>query len=95
MTKRILFNLLAVVVALGSELAGAQKSPPPAPDLKPAASPSLPSQLTEPILERIKNIEEKMVTVAEDFPDDLYVTYRPKGNRTCALRLKSFCTSQE
>ena len=80
MTKRILFNLLAVVVALGSELAGAQKSPPPAPDLKPAASPSLPSQLTEPILERIKNIEEKMVTVAEDFPDDLYATYRPKGN---------------
>jgi len=93
MTKRILFSLLAVV-ALGSEIAGAQKSPPSAPDLKPAASPSLPSQLTEPILERIKNIEEKMVTVAEDFPDDLYVTYRPKGNRTCALRLKSFCTSQ-
>ncbi len=81
MTKRILFSLLAVVVALGSELAGAQKSPPPAPDLKPAASPSLPSQLTEPILERIKNIEEKMVTVAEDFPDDLYATYRPRGNQ--------------
>src|SRR6266436_5606527 len=80
MTKRILFSLLAVVVALGSELAGAQKSPPPAPDLKPTASPALPSQLTEPILERIKNIEEKMVTVAEDFPDDLYATYRPKGN---------------
>ena len=93
MTKRILFNLLAVVVALGSELAGAQKSPPPAPDLKPAASPSLPSPLTEPILERIKNIEEKMVMVAEDFPDDLYAlyaTYRPKGNedvRTAAETL--------
>ncbi len=80
MTKRILFSLLAVV-ALGSEIAGAQKSPPSAPDLKPAASPSLPSQLTEPILERIKNIEEKMVTVAEDFPDDLYATYRPRGNQ--------------
>ena len=80
MTKRILFSLLAVV-ALGSEIAGAQKSPPSAPDLKPAASPSLPSQLTEPILERIKNIEEKMVTVAEDFPDDLYASYRPRGNQ--------------
>ena len=81
MTKRILFSLLAVVVALGSERAGAQKSPRSAPDLKPAAFPSLPSQLAEPILERIKNIEEKMVTVAEDFPDDLYASYRPRGNQ--------------
>ena len=80
MTKRILFSLLAVV-ALGSEIAGAQKSPPSAPDLKPAASLSLPSQMTEPILERIKNIEEKLVTVAENFPDDLYATYRPRGNQ--------------
>jgi hypothetical protein len=81
MTKRILFSLLAVVVALGSELAGAQKSPLSAPDLKPATSPSLPSQLTEPVLERVKNIEEKIVTVAEDFPEELYNTYRPKGNK--------------
>jgi hypothetical protein len=93
MTKRILFSLLSVVVALGSELAGAQKSLSSAPDLKPAASPSLPSQLTEPVLERVKNIEEKIVTVAEDFPEDLYNTYRPKGNpdvRTAAEILLHF-----
>jgi len=94
MTKRILFSLLAVVVALGSELAGAQKSPPSAPDLKPAASPSLPSQLTEPILERIENIEEKMVTVAEDFPDACTPPIAPGEIKMYAPRLKSFCTSQ-
>jgi hypothetical protein len=31
-------------------------------------------------LERIQNIEAKMVAAAEDFPEDLYNTYRPKGN---------------
>src|SRR6266851_6891292 len=79
MSKRnLLRGLLVIVVAMGNVFARAQKSPPPAPDLKAAASSRLPSQLTEPVLERIKNIEDKMVTVAEDFPDDLYTTYRPK-----------------
>ena len=79
MIKRSLFGLLAVVV-VGGELAGAQKSPQAAWDLKPATSTSCTSQLTEPVLERIQNIETKMVAAAENFPEDLYNTYRPKRN---------------
>jgi hypothetical protein len=78
--KMGLFALLAVIVIVGSELAGGQKSLATAQDLKLADASSRPSQLTGPILEQVKNIEDKMVTVAEDFPDDLYNTYRPKGN---------------
>src|SRR5713226_497299 len=80
MNKKRLFGLLAVVVVVGGELAGAQKSPQAAWDLKPATSTSCTSQLTEPVLERIQNIEAKMVAAAENFPEDLYNTYRPKGN---------------
>ena len=81
MSKRNLSRgLLVIFIAMGNVFARAQKSPPPAPDLKAAASSALPSQFTEPVLERIKNIEDKTVSVAEDFPDDLYTTYRPKGS---------------
>ena len=78
MTKRSL--LLVVVAVMGAAFARAQTSPPGAPDLKPATASSRPSQLTGPVLARIENIEQKMVAVAEDFPDNLYNTYRPKGN---------------
>ena len=82
MSKRnLLRGLLVIVVAMGNVFARAQKPPPPAPDLKAAASSMRPSQLTEPILARIENIEQKMVAIAELFPDDLYNTYRPKENK--------------
>src|SRR5438128_7607592 len=80
MTKRSLSYLLVVVAVMGAAFARAQTSPPGAPDLKPATASSRPSQLSGPLLARIENIEQKMVAVAEDFPDDLYNTYRPKGN---------------
>jgi len=68
MSKRnLLRGLLGVVVATGNVFARAQKSPPPVPDLKAAASSTRPSQLTEPILARIENIEQKMVAIAELF----------------------------
>jgi hypothetical protein len=80
MTNRSLLSaLLAIAVVLGGGLVRAQSAP--APDLKPATANSHADQLTEPVLERIRNIREKMVAIAEDFPDDLYNTYRPKGNQ--------------
>ena len=38
------------------------------------------SDLTRPVLKEIQEIKERTVAIAEDFPDDLYNTYRPKGN---------------
>jgi hypothetical protein len=77
MSKRsLLGGLLTVVIALGGEVTQAQQSPPTAWDLKPTTPTSHTSQLTEAVSERIQNIEGKMVAVAEDFPEDLYNTYR-------------------
>ncbi len=82
MRKRNLLTVLIVVaVALGGEFAWAQKSAQTAWDLKPTTATSRTSHLTEPVLERIQNIETKMVAAAEDFPEDLYNAYRPKGNQ--------------
>lgn len=78
MRKRLLCALLVTFV-LGRGLVRAQSAS--APDLKPATTTSRSAQVTGPVLERIQNIEEKMVAIAEDFPDDLYNTYRPKGNQ--------------
>jgi hypothetical protein len=36
------------------------------------------SDLTKPVLKEIQDIEERTVAIAEDFPDELYNTYRPK-----------------
>ncbi|PYX68695.1 MAG: hypothetical protein DMG72_22590, partial [Acidobacteria bacterium] len=38
------------------------------------------SDLTKPVLKEIQDIEERTVAIAEDFPDELYNTYRPKGD---------------
>ena len=89
----LLTNLIVVAVALGSEFAWAQKSAQTAWDLKPTTATSRTSQVTEPVLERIQNIEAKMVAAAEEFPEDLYNTYRPKGNEDVRTRLKSSCMS--
>ncbi len=81
MCKRNLLPVLIVVAgALGGELAWAEKSAQTEWDLKPTTATSRTTQLTEPVLERIQNIETKMVAAAEDFPEDLFDTYRPKGN---------------
>src|SRR5438477_12690207 len=77
--KDLLTGLIVVAVALGDGFAWAQSAP-SAPDLKPSTATSRSAQFTKPVLARIDNIEQKMVAVAEDFPDDLYNTYRPKGN---------------
>ena len=77
MRKRSLISvLLGVVVALGggfvharSETASQHKS----------ATSSAP-EFTSAVLEKIQEIEGKTVAIAQDFPDDLYTTYRPKGN---------------
>ena len=76
----LLTSLIVVAVALGGEFAWAQKSAQTAWDLRPTTVTSRTSQVAEPVLERIQNIEAKMVAAAEEFPEDLYNTYRPKGN---------------
>ncbi len=76
----LLTSLIVVAVALGGEFAWAQKSAQTAWDLRPTTATSRTSQVTGPVLDRIQNIEAKMVAAAEEFPEDLYNTYRPKGN---------------
>src|SRR5437867_3824611 len=79
MNKRsLLRGLLVIVVAMGSTFARAQKSPCETSGRH--ASMLGASDLTRPVLKEIQDIEERTVAIAEDFPDDLYNTYRPKGN---------------
>src|SRR5713101_8043272 len=76
MSKRgLLIGLLVVAVSLGGEFAPAQQSP--TATKSPITSTS---DLTKAVLKEIQDIEERTVAIAEDFPDDLYNTYRPKGN---------------
>src|SRR5713226_5306483 len=79
MSKRSLLTgllVVVVVVALGGELAGAQKSSTGAS----ANAQIAVSELTKTVLSEIQDIEERVNTIAEDFPAELYNTYRPKGN---------------
>jgi uncharacterized damage-inducible protein DinB len=69
---------LMIVLAMGSALAQIQKAP-TSTALDQESSVAR-SELAEKILDRIEDIEQKTVAIAEDFPDDLYNTYRPKGN---------------
>jgi hypothetical protein len=79
MNKRsLLSGLLVIMVAMVGEFARAQQSPDERP--KQHVSMITASDLTEPVLKAIQDIEERTVTIAEDFPDDLYNTYRPKGD---------------
>src|SRR6266852_2778899 len=79
MSNRILLSgLLAMVLVIASEMGGAQKLPVRTSEQKaPIISAS---DLTKPVLKEIQDIEERMVAIAGDFPDDLYNTYRPKGD---------------
>jgi len=76
MSKRtLLIGVLVVAVSLGGEFAPAKQSP--TATKSPITSTS---DLTKAILKEIQDIEERTVAIAEDFPDDLYNTYRPKGD---------------
>ncbi len=77
MSKRsLLSGLFVVVVSLGGEFAWAQQSP--TVTKSPLTSTS---DLTIAVLKEIQDIEERTVTIAQDFPDNLYNTYRPKGDQ--------------
>lgn len=79
MEKSLLSVVLGIAVLLGDGLAYAQSAP--APDLQPGMTSSHGAQLTGSVLEHLGNIEKKVVAIAEDFPDELYNSYRPKGNQ--------------
>ncbi len=77
MSKRsLLIGLLVVAVSLGGEFAPAKQSP--TATKSPITSTS---DLTKAILKEIQDIEERTVAIAEDFPDNLYNSYRPKGDQ--------------
>src|SRR6266446_10389351 len=76
--RRLLRGLLVIVVAMESTFARAQKSPRETSEQH--ASMISASDLTKPVLKEIQDIEERTVAIARDFPDDLYNTYRPKGD---------------
>lgn len=79
MEKNLISVVVGIAVTFGGGIAYAQSTP--APDLQPGMTTSHGAQLTGPVLEHLGNIEKKVVAIAEDFPDDLYNTYRPKGNQ--------------
>src|SRR5713101_645338 len=77
MSKRsLLIGLLVVAVSVGGEFAPAQQ--PPAATKSPISSTSV---LTKAVLKEIQDIEERTVAIAEDFPDNRYNSYRPKGGQ--------------
>ena len=76
--RSLLRGLLVIVVAMGSTFARAKKSPRETSEQH--ASMISTSDLTKPVLKEIQDIEERTVAIAEDFPDQLYSTYRPKGD---------------
>src|SRR5438132_5664504 len=76
--RSVLRGLLVIVVAMGSTFARTQKSPRETSEQH--ASMISASDLTKPVLKEIQDIEERTVAIAEDFPDELYNTYRPKGD---------------
>lgn len=79
MKKSILIaTLLGIAVVLEGKLVQAQqfKTAPSQDKSAPSSAP----EFTSAVLETIQDIEDRTVAVAQDFPDDLYTTYRPKGN---------------
>src|SRR5713101_6605416 len=75
--RSLLSGLLVIVVTLGSEGVLAQKST--GATLEKSQATCSP-ELTKEVLKQIQDIEERVDAVAEDFPDNLYNTYRPKGD---------------
>ncbi len=73
----LVVSLLVILVVLGTDLARAQTSSAAASAQK---SPVGAPEVTEAILGEIQGLGKRVVAIAEDFPEDLYNTYRPKGN---------------
>src|SRR6266849_238869 len=77
--RKLLSGLLVMVVVLGAHRARAQRAPKATSDEK--SSTISTSDLTKAVLKEIQDIEERTVAIAEDFPGDLYNSYRPKGDQ--------------
>ena len=84
--RTLLRGLLLVAVALGGDLARAQECSVVTSVQKSAVSPSkethsvITPEITTEVLKEIQDIEQRVVAISEDFPDQLYNTYRPQGN---------------
>ena len=84
--RTLLRGLLLVTVALGGDLARAQECSVVTSGQKSAVSTSKETQsaitpeVTTEVLKEIQDIEQRVVAISEDFPDQLYNTYRPQGN---------------
>jgi uncharacterized damage-inducible protein DinB len=76
--RKLLSGLLVMVVMLGAHRASAQRTLKATSDQE--SSTISTSDLTKAVVKEIQDIEERTVAIAEDFPGDLYNTYRPKGN---------------
>ena len=75
--RTVLGVLLAVALGSGAGSAPAQKSPAASGQKGPVIHAS---DLTKPVMWRFQDLEDKMAAIAADFPDELYNTYRPKGD---------------
>jgi hypothetical protein len=77
-TRKPLGIAIFMTVVMGSAVAQSQRlATPTSLDQKSSIAKS---ELAEKILERLQDIGGKTIAIAEDFPEDLYNTYRPKGN---------------
>jgi hypothetical protein len=74
--RSLLSGLLVVVVSLGGDLAWARQSP-----TVTQSSLTSTSDLTMAVLKEIQDIEARTVAIAQDFPDNLYNSYRLKGDQ--------------
>jgi len=70
--------LVVALALLGGELVQAQNSPSATAD--PQSAIAL-SDVTGSVQEEITSVEIKLVKAAEKFPEDLFNTYRPEGNK--------------
>jgi len=80
---RYLIGLLVLVLAVGGDFARAQNSTTARQET--CCSPQeganvSSSDLTKAVLKEIQDIEQRVVAISEDFPNELYNTYRPQGN---------------
>src|SRR5215470_1661261 len=82
MNKRCLLSALIAIFVAASTYGQAQGRPAENPPQKSEPKLSSPSafDFTKPVLDEIKDIEDRVVAIAADFPDELYNSYRPKDD---------------
>lgn len=76
--KSAVSGLLGITIVLVGGFVEAQQ-PGTATSERESAASNAPEFMSA-VLETIQDIEDRTVAVAQDFPDDLYSTYRPKNN---------------